>query len=89
MRLAIYLKDFEITDAQFAERCDVDKSTVGRWAAGTTMPRRRQLRKITVASEGNVTANDFAEDPDGAPPSVAANDFAEETDGVPPSEAAA
>ena len=67
MRLAEYLAASNLSDAEFADRVGVHKSTVGRWVAGAVRPAWDQLPKITAATDGQVTANDFVDDQGPAP----------------------
>lgn len=44
---------------EMAERIDVTAPTVSRWENWQRTPRRDQMIKISVATRGVVTANDF------------------------------
>ncbi len=62
MRLNAYLEKHDISPYAFAERLNVDRSTVFRWLEGKSMPRKRHLRAIARETRGKVQANDFASD---------------------------
>ena len=59
MQIGDWIKSRGLTDVDFAELVGVDKSTVGRWVAGTVRPDWDRLPKIIEVTEGLVTANDF------------------------------
>ncbi|MGE3064161.1 MAG: helix-turn-helix domain-containing protein [Hyphomicrobiaceae bacterium] len=59
MQLVDYLASKRITSAEFAEQVGVDRSTVGRWLSGESIPRRDAIIKIACETGGQVTANDF------------------------------
>lgn len=63
MRLADYLAQKHMSAAEFAAIIDVDRSTVSRWLDvsqnKTFRPRWDQIPRITAATDGLVTANDF------------------------------
>ncbi len=58
MTLIQFLKKSNITREQFAEMIGVDRVTVYRWETGKAFPIRHMAR-ITAATGGKVTANDF------------------------------
>lgn len=58
MKLAEYLKLANLTDADFAQRIGVERSTVTR-LRGDQIPTREVMRAIAEATNGAVTANDF------------------------------
>ena len=58
MTLSQFLKRSNITREQFAETLGVDRITVWRWETGKAFP-IRHMTKITAATGGKVTANDF------------------------------
>jgi transcriptional regulator with XRE-family HTH domain len=60
MKLAEYLREQRKPAEVFAGEIGVSKSAVAMWARGARMPRREMLQKITRATNGKVTANDFA-----------------------------
>lgn len=49
-----------LTQTQAAELIGVSQATVSRWEMGA-MPEARQIRLVTKATNGEVTANDFVE----------------------------
>lgn len=61
MKLREYLRQHGIRPEDFAKRLKVSKSAVAMWSRGDRMPRLAALQKITKATDGAVTANDFAE----------------------------
>ncbi len=64
MKLAAYLKGRKITQEAFAELLGVSQGDVSRYAAGTRMPRPGIMAKITAATHGEVTPNDFFDIPE-------------------------
>ena len=58
MTLAQYLKREGLTDAQFAERVGVERSTITRLRGGQR-PSANTLIAIMEETGGEVTANDF------------------------------
>lgn len=72
MRLGDWLTAKKMTDADFATKVGVDRSTVGRWVDGSNMPRRRNMADIARVTDGQVTANDFVEGPTAIPEANAA-----------------
>jgi len=60
MTLADYLKDQKLTDAAFARAIGVERQAVGRYRSGVRFPEKPILQKIYEATNGAVTANDFA-----------------------------
>lgn len=67
MRLAAFLEKNELTDAAFARLIGVERQAVGRYKSGERFPEKPILLKIYEATEGAVTANDFAGLPVAAP----------------------
>jgi transcriptional regulator with XRE-family HTH domain len=63
MKLATYLEENELTDAAFARVIGVERQAVGRYKTGERFPERLILVKIYKATNGAVTANDFADLP--------------------------
>ena len=59
MNLFTYLKQNQITSKRFAKIIGVSRVSVERYKSGDRHPRVRILRKITTATDGIVTANDF------------------------------
>jgi len=60
MKLSDYLKRNKIDRHQFAAIIGVDRVSVYRWETGKAFP-IRHLNKIIAATDGKVTANDFAQ----------------------------
>lgn len=60
MRLATYLTQNGISDADFAKRIGVERQSVYRYKTGERYPDRVTLVAIHRATDGAVTANDFA-----------------------------
>jgi transcriptional regulator with XRE-family HTH domain len=59
MRLAKFLKETGISQGAFADAIGVKQPTVSRYASGKKRPSLRVLRRITVATSGAVTIDDF------------------------------
>ena len=59
MMLSDYLRENNLTLAEFAERVSVVHTTVMRWANGTLFPSAAAMRRIHAATDGQVTANDL------------------------------
>ena len=59
MTLSEYLSEAGLTDAQFAEKLGVNRSTVTRIRNGTHPPSMRTVIRIAEATDGKVTANDL------------------------------
>lgn len=64
MQLAKYLEQNKISDAAFARSIGVERQAVGRYRTGDRFPEKSVLLEIFKASNGSVTANDFAGLPD-------------------------
>lgn len=60
MKLAAYLDAEQISDAAFARMVGVERQAVGRYKTGERFPERTILLRIFEATNGAVTANDFA-----------------------------
>jgi len=60
MKLSSYLDIHGMTDAEFARRVNVTRHTVGRYRLGERFPHPDVLTRIHKATNGQVTANDFA-----------------------------
>ncbi len=60
MKLASWLDINRLSDAEFARRVGVPRQTIGRYKLGERFPKPNLLNKIYKATEGQVTANDFA-----------------------------
>jgi transcriptional regulator with XRE-family HTH domain len=59
MKLETYLKKNGMTDASFAAQVSLSQSQVSRIKRGISWPTRDVLERITMATGGTVTANDF------------------------------
>lgn len=59
MNLATYLSRSKTTYEAFAQQIGVSPFAVGKWARGERVPRPAVMIRINVATDGNVTANDF------------------------------
>lgn len=59
MTLQEYLREAQLTRAQFADRVGVSYETVRRYLNGTRIPDRNTMAKIALATGCKVTANDF------------------------------
>lgn len=67
MKLATYLENSELSDAAFARLIGVERQAVGRYKAGDRFPEKPILLKIYEATNGQVSANDFAGLPEDVP----------------------
>lgn len=60
MTLDEWLKKEQMTDAAFARRSGIGlRVLIGRYRRGVSFPSRSNLERIFVATDGQVTANDF------------------------------
>lgn len=59
MKLDAYLKSEQLARADFAKVIGVSSETVRRYIAGTRIPEREVMEKIALATDCQVTANDF------------------------------
>jgi transcriptional regulator with XRE-family HTH domain len=59
MKLQDYLKAKRISQARFARRVGMSRSGVSRLIAGNRYPSPETLRKVFLATDGEVKANDF------------------------------
>lgn len=59
MKLATYLSTTKTTHEAFAEKLGVSSFAVGKWAREQRVPRRGLMSRISEATNGAVTANDF------------------------------
>lgn len=73
MKLATYLDDNSIKDADFSEQIGVSRQAVHRYREGDRFPSPKVLNRIFEVTNGEVTANDFAGHPDHAEPERAAS----------------
>lgn len=72
MNLSQYLAESKIKPSAFALELGVEASTVSRWLHGERTPSLELMQRITVATQGAVTASDFL-DPASASSSRAAD----------------
>lgn len=61
MRLDTYLETKTVSDSDFADLIGVSRQAVHRYKTGERFPEKPVLTKIFEATNGEVTANDFAE----------------------------
>jgi len=59
MTLNEYLKANKISQAQFARRCGITRSAVCHFIAGRRYPSPEIMRRILLATNGEVKPNDF------------------------------
>ena len=60
MKLITYMRERGLDDATMAEKIgDCSEFAVRKWKYGERFPRQPQLRRIALATEGAVTADDF------------------------------
>lgn len=57
--LSKYLKDNGIRQRTLALRSGVSPTAIHRYVLGKQFPRAKHIQKITEATDGAVTANDF------------------------------
>ncbi|MBA9067461.1 transcriptional regulator with XRE-family HTH domain [Methylobacterium sp. RAS18] len=68
MRLADYLHKAEIKPSAFAERLGVTRQTLWRYMSGDRRPEWDVLERICAETEGQVSPNDFLDNPVAAAP---------------------
>ncbi len=70
MRLSDWLKENNVSNAEFGRRIDRTAEAIRRYAAGDRIPDRETMPLIAEATGGVVTANDFygTAPADGEPP---------------------
>lgn len=61
MKLRDYLLLNDETASAFAERAGLSQSQVSRILNGVSMPSWNTISLISIATDGSVTANDFAQ----------------------------
>ena len=60
MRLSDYLQESGLSAAEFGRKAGIThRVTMSRYVRGLRIPRPDEMGRITAASEGAVTANDF------------------------------
>ncbi len=62
MKLAQFIKDTNLTHAEFARRIGVSQVAVTRYVRGERVPRPAEMRSIVRETDGQVTPNDFLDD---------------------------
>jgi transcriptional regulator with XRE-family HTH domain len=62
MTLAEYLKRAELKDAEFAKRCDCDRTTILRIRTNKTVPSPAMMERIALETGGAVQPNDYFQD---------------------------
>ena len=73
MNLATYLSRSKTTYEAFAQKIGVSPFAVGKWARGERVPRQVVMGRISAATEGSVTPNDFFEITDSHAPATSAS----------------
>lgn len=58
-KLKQWLKDHNMTGAEFAAAIGVQQACVSLWLTGLRFPRPENMQKITEYTGGEVTPNDF------------------------------
>ena len=58
-KLKQWLKEHNMTVAEFAKEIGVVQSCVSMWFSGERFPRPENMQKITEYTNGEVTPNDF------------------------------
>jgi len=61
MQLKTYLKKNKITMLEFADRIDVNVSTVSRICRGVVVPSRSTMKRILVETDGKVQPSDLVQ----------------------------
>jgi transcriptional regulator with XRE-family HTH domain len=61
MTLADYLSDAGLKDAEFAKRCECDRTTILRIRTGQTKPTPSLMERIAHETGGLVQPNDYFE----------------------------
>ena len=59
MYLKDYLKSKKISQYRFAKMCGMNESTISLILQGKTFPTPETIKKIELATDGEVKANDF------------------------------
>ena len=59
MTLKEYIKINKISQARFARRCGVSRSAINHFIAGRRYPNPETMRRILLATNGEVKPNDF------------------------------
>jgi len=59
MTLKQYIQINKISQARFARRCGISRSAINHFIAGRRYPNPETMRRILLASNGEVKPNDF------------------------------
>ena len=59
MKLDTYLRQHDLSAAEFGRRVRVSRSAVIRWISGARLPDRDSMHRIVAATAGAVQPNDF------------------------------
>lgn len=59
MTLAEYLKRKKLTQAAFADECEVNVATISRFFTGSRLPSVENTGKILGATDGKVSLDEF------------------------------
>lgn len=59
MELTSYMRLANLKDEHFARLVGVDRSMVSRWRRGVTIPDWKNIARISQATDGAVSADDF------------------------------
>ena len=59
MTLKEYIQINKISQARFARRCGISRSAINHFIAGRRYPNPETMRRILLASNGEVKPNDF------------------------------
>jgi len=62
MTLKEYIKINKISQARFARRCGISRSAINHFIAGRRYPNPETMRRILLATNGEVKPNDFYND---------------------------
>lgn len=62
MTLKEYITSKELSPEQMAEKLDCSPGAVRKWLSHERTPRPDQMRRITLATGGKVTPNDFIQE---------------------------
>lgn len=59
MNLQSYLQSHNLTSTDIAKAIGTTVGAVNHWISGRRQPRKEMLERIRIATQGQVTANDF------------------------------
>ena len=68
MKLETYLQSQSLSQPEFARRLNVSQSAVNMWLHGRRFPKQEMLLRISAATGGAVTPNDFLPEVVSSPP---------------------